>query len=372
MNTLIGDFDTTQLQSYIDQIQKIKNIDVSNYAPNEQQAFSTLQLKAYGQILSDLDAKQAALLMSTQGLNTAQIQQTLATQGLTTTQQYQAMVEAGLLSNKKQLSNAELQNAIASATNSQSKAKEIMYSMGLSVATKGEEAQTVDLTAEKLNLATATGILTQAEVEQIAATTGVTLSQKTQNTQLTALTSKIKGFGNNIRNIGTGILALAKAHPAIAAVTTIITVATTALSIYKKKQEETATAISEGYEEAKSAIKEAQNTLNSITSVVNKNKDRFLELSNGVNEFSERVSLSGEEYEEYLTISQELAEIAPSLVYGYDNQTYIDNLDKVADGIYQNVKTSQDKIVILQQHFYTEKMALHTPQKSTRKAILCV
>ena len=54
------------------------------------------------------------------------------------------------------------------------------------------------------------------------------------------------------------------------------------------------------------------------------------------------------------------------------NQTYIDNLDKVADGIYQNVKTSQDKIIILQQQFYTEKMALHTPQKSTRKAILCV
>ena len=325
-----------------------------------------------------MDAKQTALLMSTQGLNTAQIQQTLATQGLTTTQQYQAMVEAGLLSSKKQLSNAELQNAIASAINSQSKAKEIMYSMGLSAATEGEEAQTVELTAKKLSLAAATGILTQAEIEQIAATTGVTLSQKTQNTQLTALTSKIKGFGNNIRNIGTGIHALAKAHPAIAAVTTIITVATTALGIYKKKQEETATAIREGYEEAKSAIKEAQNTLNSITSVVNKNKDRFLELSNGVNEFSERVSLSGEEYEEYLTISQELAEIAPSLVYGYDNQgrallnigsnaeettaklnelietsqraanqTYIDNLDKVADGIYQNVKTSQDKIATL-------------------------
>ena len=47
-------------------------------------------------------------------------------------------------------------------------------------------------------------------------------------------------------------------------------------------------------------------------------QDRFNQLSQGVDEFGHNVSLSTEDYDEYLNISKELSEISPSLIAGYN------------------------------------------------------
>ncbi len=47
-------------------------------------------------------------------------------------------------------------------------------------------------------------------------------------------------------------------------------------------------------------------------------QDRFNQLSQGVDEFGHNVSLSTEDYDEYLHISKELSEISPSLIAGYN------------------------------------------------------
>ena len=80
---------TEQLNAYIQEIQSIKQADYGDFEP--------LQIQEYANALSDLDSTQAALLLKTQGLTNAQIQQTLAAQGASTAAQYQAMAEAGLL-----------------------------------------------------------------------------------------------------------------------------------------------------------------------------------------------------------------------------------------------------------------------------------
>lgn len=82
-------FDNDQLQAYITEIQSIKNADYGD--------FGALQMQEYANALSELEPTQAAVLLSTQGLTNAQIQQTLAAQGASTAAQYQTMVEAGLL-----------------------------------------------------------------------------------------------------------------------------------------------------------------------------------------------------------------------------------------------------------------------------------
>lgn len=82
-------FDNDQLQAYIAEIQSIKNADYGD--------FGALQMQEYANALSELEPTQAAVLLSTQGLTNAQIQQTLAAKGLSTEMQYQAMAEAGLL-----------------------------------------------------------------------------------------------------------------------------------------------------------------------------------------------------------------------------------------------------------------------------------
>lgn len=85
----IGGIQTNKLQAYIAEIQSIKNADYGD--------FGALQMQEYANALSELEPTQAAVLLSTQGLTNAQIQQTLAAKGLSTEMQYQAMAEAGLL-----------------------------------------------------------------------------------------------------------------------------------------------------------------------------------------------------------------------------------------------------------------------------------
>lgn len=85
----IGKIPESQLNAYIQEIQSIKQANYGN--------FESLQIQEYANALSDLDSTQTALLLKTQGLTNAQIQQTLAAQGASTAAQYQTMVEAGLL-----------------------------------------------------------------------------------------------------------------------------------------------------------------------------------------------------------------------------------------------------------------------------------
>ena len=56
----------------------------------------------------------------------------------------------------------------------------------------------------------------------------------------------------------------------------------------------------EAMEEAQQKISDAQSKLQEVTSTVSDNKDRFLELAQGVDQFSNNVSLSTEDYQEYL------------------------------------------------------------------------
>ncbi|MBQ4523301.1 MAG: hypothetical protein IJA10_10180 [Lachnospiraceae bacterium] len=136
----------------------------------------------------------------------------------------------------------------------------------------------------------------------------------------------------------------------------------------------------EAMQEAQEKIDDAQNSLKNMTTTLSENKDRFLQLSKGVSEFSENLHLSEEDYAEYLSISNELAELFPTLVSGYDEQgnallaigsnadetneklqelletqqavaqqTLIDNMDKVADGIYYEVEATKNEIDGLQE-----------------------
>ncbi len=84
-----GKIPEDKLNAYIQEIQSIKQANYGN--------FESLQIQEYANALSDLDSTQTALLLKTQGLTNAQIQQTLAAQGASTAAQYQAMAEAGLL-----------------------------------------------------------------------------------------------------------------------------------------------------------------------------------------------------------------------------------------------------------------------------------
>lgn len=120
-----------------------------------------------------------------------------------------------------------------------------------------------------------------------------------------------------------------------------------------------------------SAQKEYSTNAKSLSEI----EDRFVELSKGVNSFSENMKLSENEYQEYLDLSAKLADLSPDMVYGYNsqgeallkignnatetkekleelrkeqekqkNQEIIDNGNDIAEGLYYENKSRRKEI----------------------------
>ena len=74
----------------------------------------------------------------------------------------------------------------------------------------------------------------------------------------------------------------------------------------------------ESANELSASYKQALDDISSSLSRVNSLQEEFAELSKGVDNFGNNVSLDTRSYERYLSIVQELVEINPSLIEGYD------------------------------------------------------
>lgn len=324
-----------QLNAYVQEIQSIKQADYGDFEP--------LQIQEYANALSDLDSTQTALLLKTQGLTNAQIQQTLAAQGASTAAQYQAMAEAGLLESSTKLTNTKLQSVLATQLESEAKAEEVMTSMGLTVAKEGEEVQTVKLTAKKLEQAVASGVLTEAQAQELAMTLGVTAAQTSQaSSAMPKWIAQMKAMAAatwaQVKATGAWLITNPAGWFIMAASATAIAVH----AIKKHKQ-----AQKEAFESAKKNAEDAKSNINSLQSEIKQNADtvdeagkKYAELAQGVNQLTgKNISLSDDEYKEFLDVSNQLAEVFPQLTKGYDdNGNAILDLQGNVDGITGKLK----------------------------------
>ena len=160
---------------------------------------------------------------------------------------------------------------------------------------------------------TATALSTDAYSATLA---GLKLQAKTAATQLKAL------WGAFAANPALWIPA------AIAGVAAL----TVAIGSYQKKRRE---AIAEAAEEAKSAIDDIESEFSEMQSVTDKAEKNFAELAKGVDLVSgENLSLTNEQYSEFLDISNQLAELYPTLPRVYDeNGNAIVNLGNNAQDV---------------------------------------
>lgn len=328
-------FDNDQLQAYIAEIQSIQNADYGD--------FGALQMQEYANALSELEPTQAAVLFSTQGLTNAQIQQTLAAKGLSTEMQYQAMAEAGLLSSSTKLTNTKLQSVLATQLESDAKAKEVMTSMGLTVAKEGEDAVTVKLTAKKLQEAVASGVLTEAQAQELAMTLGVTTATNAQAASvIPAWIAKMKSMTAAVWAQVKATAAWLATNPAgwaILGATAIYSISK-AISHYNKKQEEAFESAKKKADDAKSKIKSLQSEIKQNADTVDQAGKKYAELAQGVNQLTgKNISLSDDEYKEFLDVSNQLADVFPQLTKGYDdNGNAILDLQGNVDGITGKLK----------------------------------
>lgn len=306
--------DSSQLQSYIDKINEIKNAQNTTGSA----LFDSLQIEEYAVAIEGLEAKQAALLLSTQGLTNAQITETLIEKEGNSQKAYEAMLNAGLLKSKQSLINTELQNTIATKIGNEEDAKAIMTSMGLSVAIEGEEAQTVQLTAKKLQQAVASGLLTEVQAREIAMTTGVSLAQEGAIVSTTGLTNAMKALKLTLKS--NPLLMIATAAPiAITGISKLVD----KLITTKKELEEQRQKIRDLGEETKNAVNSINSDFESTKSTVDDVAQRYATLAQEVGNLGKasqnQGTLSNDEYSEFLDISNQLADLFPRLTYGYDD-----------------------------------------------------
>ncbi len=248
-----------------------------------------------------MSTSQAALLLSTQGLTNAQIAETLVTKEGSTADAYQAMVEAGLLKSKQALTNAELQNTIATKIGNEEYAKALMSHMGLAVAIEGEEVQTVQLTAKKLQQAIASGLLTEAQAQEIAMTTGVTIAQNKATISTTKLGAALKALKVTMKS--NPLLMLATVAPiAISGISKFVD----GIIITKKELKALKKEALEQSREITATYKQEQSDLDST---IEKYKDLNEQLTNA--------SLTTEEYN---AIKTQLSSLQDDLVSKYGEE----------------------------------------------------
>lgn len=120
--------------------------------------------------------------------------------------------------------------------------------------------------------------------------------------------------------------------------------------------------IQQAGETARSEFKSIQDEMNSTASKVNEVKDRYAELAQGVGNLGKATqnqgSLSNDNYEEFLNISNDLADLFPTLTNGYT-----DNGDAILDlnGDVQTITSSLNGLVEAQKAVAAQDMAKQMP-----------
>lgn len=137
--------------------------------------------------------------------------------------------------------------------------------------------------------------------------------------------NKLSVLTGSLKNVGKFTLSLAKAHPIITGITAALTVGATAATIYKNKQKEAAQEIEQAYQKAKEAIDESSNSIKNTEDTIESMGREYAELAQGVNQATgENISLNTSDYERFLSLNRQLAELFPTL-----SQKYTENGDVI-------------------------------------------
>lgn len=174
-----------------------------------------------------------------------------------------------------------------------------------------------------------------AEMELTQATQKQAVANQKASLSTFSLSSAVKGLGQNIK------MAVMN-NPVAVAVMTVSAIAGVvhAIKKHKQAQEEAFESAKKNAEDAKSKIKSLQSEIKQNADTVDQAGKKYAELAQGVNQLTgKNISLSDDEYKEFLDVSNQLAEVFPQLTKGYDdNGNAILDLQGNVDGITGKLK----------------------------------
>ena len=358
--------DLTNIDDYISKIQQIR--DAQNLTSISDEAFNAAKIESYSNALKNLTSEQQALILSTQGLSTAQIQQVLAAKkaedgsaALTAQAQYQAMAEAGLLTSKRTLTEAEMAETVQTVFGTDADVAQTMAKIGATTATDAEGKAIVKVTANKVAEAIATGKITKEEGMLLAVRTGLNADLYLQiRTLLPNFIKKLQTTALAISAVVKETLVWMTTTPAgmLTAAVGIVGAATFAYTKYKE-------AIEEARKETQLAADQHKETADDLDSAIEK-----------YYEYNQALKDAGDDEEKIYAAKKNLLDLQNDLnekygdAYGkinlvteaYDEQaTAIRNLSKAAANEFLNDKDNRDSIDRAEKKMTEKKTYTLTP-----------
>lgn len=124
--------------------------------------------------------------------------------------------------------------------------------------------------------------------------------------------SKLSSLGSSLKNIAAGIGNMVMIQIAMSAISWVFG----ELDNYTHRAENNLSDL----EKIATEINDKKDAYTSHSTSVNKIKNEYYELADGVNSYGENISLTSTQYERYIELSNEIAQMYPGLVKGYSAQ----------------------------------------------------
>ena len=135
---------------------------------------------------------------------------------------------------------------------------------------------------------------------------------KSMSGTFSGIKSKLSSLGSSLKNIAAGIGNML----IVQAVMSAISFGFEALDYYTNRAENNLSDL----EKIATEINDKKDAYTSHSASVNKIKNEYYELADGVNSYGENISLTSTQYERYIELSNEIAQMYPDLVESYDTQ----------------------------------------------------
>ena len=262
---------------------------------------------------------------ATEANTKAILENTTAKQAQAATEQAASAAKTASINSTTANTTATTANTIAEQANATVE-KESVSAQALSVA--GDQAETASLTANtaatvantaaeqanaiaEQNSLAAQWLSIGSNEAEVASMLGITTATTANTVARQANTSAIL---TNVKAIGAWLVT----NPVgwTVALTGALVGVIAAINHFTDSVEEVEERTNDLLDSYNDAISEANNNAKSIESMAN----RYEELSKGVNDLGQNVSLTTEEYEEYNSIVNEIADMFPHLITGYTNE----------------------------------------------------
>lgn len=265
----------------------------------------------YRKAISGISKEQATLLLSTKGLNQAQIDLVLSNEAVTASEIAEAATLDGVTKKKNILTVEQQKQLLSSKAITTEKLAEISATLGLETAENGSLISKKALNSE----------MVKQQLESI----GIVGSTQTQIMSMLGLTTAEAGAAtaSNVLSGAMTKLNIAMSANPIGAIITVIGIAIAGVYGLSKAFDaltDSAEEIDERVDGLIDKYNELKTTADNNASIVESLADEYEELSKGVNNLGENISLTSEEYDRYNDIVNQIADMFPTLITGYTDE----------------------------------------------------